>query len=197
LPLEVLADGRRVQRVVAITDLSGYTALSATDESRALLLGALLKRLGDRAAQRNGGKLIKSMGDAVMLTFASAGSALAAVRELHGEFDPAASAVGIEPLPLHSALHVGEIGESHDGDIYGQTVNVTARLVDAAGKHEIVMSGAVMEALPAPPTASDIGERRFKNVPQAVRCYRLDAAQSPAPAPSAPDSPPATPAPTH
>ena len=189
LPLEVVADGARVDRVVAITDLSGYTALSAIDEPRALLLGALLKRQGDRVASRYGGRLVKSMGDAVMLTFASAGSALAAVRELHAAFVPAADAIGAEPLPLHSALHRGEIVESHDGDIYGQTVNVTARLVDAAGKGEIVVSGALADALPERPALDDIGERSFKNVPQPLRCYRLGAGLI------APDSSAATPAP--
>ena len=67
--------------------------------------------------------------------------------------------------------------ESHDGDIYGQTVNVCARLVDAAAKGEIVGSEAALEG-----TGSDaefVGERRFKNVPEPMRCFRVAVAQEP------------------
>lgn len=167
LPLAMVADGERAQRTVLITDLSGYTALSATDEPAALLQGALLKRQGERIAAAHGGRLVKSMGDAVMLTFAEDANAVRAAADLHRAWAGAARLVGLDPLPLHSALHRGEIVESRDGDIYGQTVNVTARLVDAAAKHEIVASAAV-GAGDAGLDWVDLGTRTFKNVPVPV-----------------------------
>jgi len=177
LPLSAIAGGARVEKTVLICDISGYTALSAHDEPRALLLGALLKRLGERAAGANGGRLVKSMGDAVMVTFADNDGAVRAARALHGEFPAAARAVAVEPLPLHSALHRGEIVESHDGDIYGQTVNVCARLVDAAAAGEIVGSAAALPAAGDAAGLRSIGPRRFKNVPQALECFRLEASR--------------------
>jgi class 3 adenylate cyclase len=172
MPLTVLAGGARVSKTVLICDLSGYTALSARDEPRALLLGALLKRQGERFASANQGHLVKSMGDAVMVSFPSNAGAARAAKGLHGQFDGAAAAVGVEPLPLHTALHRGEFVESHDGDIYGQTVNVCARLVDAAAAGEIVLSETAIETLEDEFTVDPIGERRFKNVPEPVACYR-------------------------
>ena len=174
LPIEVVADGLRVDKTVAITDLSGYTALAARDEPQALMQGALLKRQADRIVGAHGGTLVKSMGDAVMLTFTDPRNAVNAVTNLHRAYPPACEALGMPPLPLHTALHSGEIVESHDGDIYGQTVNVCARLVDAAKQGEIVVSDRVREALGDMARAADIGERSFKNVPKPVRCYRLE-----------------------
>lgn len=174
LPLEVVADGLRVVKTVAITDLSGYTALAARDEAQALMQGALLKRQAERIVTAHGGKLVKSMGDAVMLTFQDSRDAVNAVASLHRGYPPACDALGMSPLPLHTALNAGEIVESHDGDIYGQTVNVCARLVDAARAGEIVVSESVRACLGERPVAVDIGERSFKNVPNPVRCYRLE-----------------------
>ncbi len=182
LPISVVADGVRVVKTVMVSDLSGYTALSATDEQRALLLGALLKRQAERIVGAHGGKVIKSMGDAIMATFDAGDAAVLAALDLHKGFPGAADAVGVEPLPLHTALHRGEIVESHDGDIYGQTVNVTARLVDAAAPGEIVLSGAVKEALATPFGLRSLGERRFKNVPAPIACFRVDAIEAPGPA---------------
>lgn len=174
LPIEVIAGGSRATRAVAITDISGYTALSSTDESRAMLLGALLRRTAERHIHRNA-RIVKCMGDAVMLTFWDAAQAVTAVASIHREFPAAARAVDVEPLPLHSSIHLGEIVEAHDGDIYGQTVNVAARLVDAAARDEIVVSEAVIGAIAGSPAATDMGERRFKNVPDPIRCFRLEA----------------------
>jgi class 3 adenylate cyclase len=181
LPLAAIAGGARVEKTVLICDLSGYTALSARDEPRALLLGALLKRQGERFAAANGGRLVKSMGDAVMVTFTDNAAATRAALSLHRDFATAADAVAVPPLPLHTALHRGEIVESHDGDIYGQTVNLCARLVDAAAAGEIVASATAIAGLEDDALVEPIGARRFKNVPEPVDCFRLGASPAKAP----------------
>lgn len=176
LPLAVVAEGEVVQRTVAITDLSGYTALASRDGEQARLQSAALKRAAQVALDAHGGRLVKSLGDAVMLVFERPAQALAVVRQVHAAFPGMATALGYSPLALHSALHSGEIVEARDGDIFGHTVNVTARLVDAAGAGEIVLSAAVVSANGIDAAVDDIGERRFKNVPEPVRCFRLAAA---------------------
>lgn len=173
IPLRLLSEGERVVKAVAISDLSGYTALSAANESNAILQSAALSRQAQKIAESNGGKLVKSLGDAVMLTFENAIGALNMIRELHVEFPKVVGILGIEPLPLHSAIHMGEIVESNDGDIFGQTVNVTARLVDAASAGEIVLSDQVRDNLHPDIQLQSLGQRRFKNVPQPVECFRL------------------------
>jgi class 3 adenylate cyclase len=173
IPLQLLAEGERVVKVVAISDLSGYTALSATNEPNAILQSAALSRQAQRIAESNGGKLVKSLGDAVMLTFADANAALNAVQTLHVEFPKAMGVLAVDPLPLHSAIHFGEIVESQDGDIFGQTVNVTARLVDAASAGEVVVSEQLRVRLASAAELESLGLRKFKNVPNPVECFRV------------------------
>ena len=169
IPVHLLADGARTVQIVAIIDLSGYTALSARDEPEALLQSAVLKRVAVRVSSQYNGRLVKTMGDAVMLVFNDTSGALASVREIHAEFPLALHAVSDLPLPLHSAIHRGEVVTMNDGDIFGQTVNVTARLVDAATGGQIVVSGDVAAMLPDTRFESK-GERSFKNVPAPVQC---------------------------
>ena len=173
IPLHLLAEGERVVKAVAISDLSGYTALSATNEPNAILQSAALSRQAQRITESHGGKLVKSLGDAVMLTFEDANSALNAVQTLHVEFPKAMGVLAIDPLPLHSAIHIGEIVESQDGDIFGQTVNVTARLVDAAAAGEVVVSEQLRVHLASAVELESLGLRKFKNVPDPIECFRV------------------------
>ncbi len=173
IPVEMLADGERQEGAVAIVDMSGYTALSARDESAAMLQSAVLRRCADRAIEADGGRLVKSLGDAVMLIFPTAAQAVAVVKAIHANFPGVAQAVVSDPLALHSSIHFGEVVVMNDGDIFGQTVNVTARMVDVATAGQIVVSDAVLNALVPDTPRESVGERRFKNVPVPIACFKL------------------------
>ena len=174
LPIEQLMDGERKRAVVAMSDLSGYTALSVQDEKQALLIAALLHRNASVISQAHGGRMVKSIGDAVMLEFRDADSAAKALLQLHAEFPAACRAMGFEPLPVHSGAHVGEVVVGHDKDLFGQTVNLAARLQGEAKSGQIVVSDAfVAERNAAPDTCRALGPRRLKNIPEAVDCHEL------------------------
>ena len=174
LPLATMMDGPRQQRAVVLCDLSGYTRLSARDERQAMLLAALLQRLADTVVRENGGRVVKSMGDAVMMAFPEAAGATRAILALHERFPPAAAALGLEPLPLHTGAHFGEVVETHDGDLYGQTVNIAARVQGGAEAGEAMVSEAFAVASGCDAGAlRPIGERTFKNVPEPVTCFAL------------------------
>jgi len=180
LPLASLMEGPRSVQAVVLCDLSGYTKLSATDERQAMLLAALLQRLSDTVAGENGGRVVKTMGDAAMLAFADAASAARAMAALHERFPPAAAALGLVPLPLHTGAHIGEVVQTHDGDLYGQTVNLAARLQGSAAEGQAVVSQAFAAAAGnATGRFAALGPRRFKNVPEPIECLAL-AAQAPA-----------------
>src|SRR5262249_40894481 len=94
LPVDMIAGGARRETTIALCDLSGYTALSGRDEKQALLVAALLAQRALRAASSQGGRVVKGMGDAVLLEFEDARRACLALRELHASFPGAAEAVG-------------------------------------------------------------------------------------------------------
>ena len=177
LPLGHLVEGPRHSRAVVLCDLSGYTRLSATDERQAMLLAALLQRLAETAVRENGGRVVKSMGDAVMLAFPQAAPAAEAILALHERFPPAAAALGLEGLPLHTGAHFGEVVETHDGDVYGQTVNIAARVQGGAETGQAVVSEAFATATGWPSQRFlSLGPRQFKNVPEPIACFSIVAA---------------------
>jgi class 3 adenylate cyclase len=181
LPLDSLVSGERKTQAVVMADLSGYTALSARDEKQAHLLAALLQKIAKKTCAARRGRLVKSMGDAVMLAFDQPGDAVAVLEQLHAEFEPAAEALGLEKLRVHSGGHVGEVTQTVDGDLYGQTVNITARLQGLASAGECVISGALADAAAITDgRRRDLGPQRLKNVPEPVVSVSLRLAGAPA-----------------
>jgi len=174
LPPEALAASQREQGVIAFSDLSGYTRLSETDQDEALTLAALLHRCAREQAEARGGRVVKSLGDAVLCTYPDPTRALAAVIALHRSYREESELRTLEYLPVHSGMHFGEWVVAQDGDVFGASVNLAARLQSLAGPEEVVLTesltpalneaGIVAEALPA---------RRFKNIAEPIDCYRF------------------------
>lgn len=174
MPVHVLADGERHTGAVAVVDISAFTALTARDESAALLATTLLQREAKRIADAHDGRVVKSTGDGVMLAFAHAADAVAAVRTLYGEFARMRESLSLPPIALHAGLNWGEYVDVRGADIYGHTVNLASRLADAAGPGEIVASAEYAAALGAvEPPPLPLGTKRFKNVAEPVACVRM------------------------
>jgi class 3 adenylate cyclase len=122
-------------------DLTGYTSLTQErGDSAAALLVERLIRLVQRVSVEHGGRPVKWLGDGVMLHFSdpAAGvlASLAMVEAVPGEGLP----------PAHVGLHVGPVIRQ-EGDYYGQTVNLAARIGAFARPHEVLVSSAVVEAI--------------------------------------------------
>lgn len=179
LPPDAIASGQRRDCAVGLCDLSGYTALSGSDEKQALLLAALLQQKAARIAAARRGRVVKSMGDAVLLDFPDPRDACEALQDLHAQFPLAAIELGVTPLALHSGSHFGEVVVGPDGDIYGQTVNLAARLQGEARDGQIVVSEALATAAALPPERlQSLGARKLKNVQEPVACFLLSPARA-------------------
>lgn len=172
LPLESIMQGERKVQAIVLSDLTGYTALSARDEKQAMLVAALLQRQALRQCEAHRGRVVKTMGDAVLLAFDDAANAARALAALHRDFPPAAAAVGVEPLPVHSGAHVGEVTITADGDVFGQTVNIAARLQGLASPGQAVVSEAFARASGAA-SHRRLGAQPLKNVPEPVECEEM------------------------
>ena len=174
LPATVLSSGTRRTQAVAVVDISGYTALSAKDEQSALVASALVQKEARRVAERGGGRVVKSTGDGVIMCFDNAQKALEAVTGLHRAVRASAVTLDLPQISLHSGLHWGGIVEMRDGDIYGMTVNLAARLADWARAGEIGVSRVLHDQLTSTTAAfEDAGPQTFKNVPEVVACLKL------------------------
>ncbi len=174
LPASTLAESAREQATVVFADLSGYTELSAKDEPKALTLASLLHKESRRWAERHSGRVVKTIGDAVLFTFAGPGEAAAMCTDLNKQFAVAAGALQLPALPLHFGIHAGEVVRQRDGDVFGGTVNLAARLQGLAKAGELVVSAVVAGPLrEAGFNLESLGDQKLKNVPAPVACFRV------------------------
>jgi adenylate cyclase len=132
----------RFERLPAICflDISGYTRLTQEwGDDRAANLASRVERLVQRISVQRGGKTIKWLGDGVMFYFDEPGDGVLAALEMVGGLARA------ELPPAHVGLHTGPV-LFQEGDYFGQTVNLSARIGEYAGPGEVLVSQAVAEA---------------------------------------------------
>jgi adenylate cyclase len=162
---------------VAFVDIVGYSILMARDETRthqrwmAILDQVIRPQLGS-----HGGRLVKSTGDGVLVEFPSAFDAVAWAREVQRSVHAAAPGDAAQPpVALRVAVHLGDVISTAD-DIYGDNVNVAARLQEHAEPGGIVLSETVYDlvrgSIGSP--ARDLGFLELKNFDKPVRAYALD-----------------------
>lgn len=137
---------RTVERFPAMCflDITGYARLTQErGDAAAAELAETLSRLVTRTSVQHGGKPVKWLGDGVMFHFRDPGpgvvAALAMVRGI-GE-------AGLPPA--HVGLHSGPV-VFQEGDYFGQTVNVSARIADYARPGEVLVTRAVVDAAGEP-----------------------------------------------
>ncbi|MFC3615301.1 adenylate/guanylate cyclase domain-containing protein [Lutimaribacter marinistellae] len=149
-------------------DVVGFSALMGADETGTLkAVGRLFDELVLPAITKNGGRVFKTMGDGALAEFANGADAArcglyiqSVVVERNDEFH---LRIGIN----HGALFY------LDGDVYGDTVNVAARLEGMAAPNGVLISDAVHTRL-LPEDAAvffDNGARKFKNIASKIRVW--------------------------
>jgi len=149
-------------------DITGYTQLTQErGDSAAAALVERMNRIVQRIAIEHEGRPVKWLGDGVMLYFPDpARSVDAAVVILQ--------ALGHEDLPpAHIGLHAGPV-VFQEGDFYGQTVNVAARIGEYARPGEVLVSAEVVEAaVGADASFDEIGPVELKGVLGVVRLFSV------------------------
>jgi adenylate cyclase len=155
------------QPAICFLDISGYTRLTQErGDDAAADLSTTVARLVQRSSVQHGGKPIKWLGDGVMFYFGDPGPGVRAALEM---VDGLASA-GLPPA--HVGLHAGPV-LFQEGDYFGQTVNLSARIADYARQGEVLVSQAVADASKETGiTFGDIGPVELKGVSGTVHLLR-------------------------
>src|SRR5207249_7627120 len=124
---------------VVFTDLAGFTRYTARagDEAAMALLGDHHRVVGPIIRSR-GGRVVKRLGDGLMLAFPSPEAAVLACLEL--------VPTSPDPLRLRAGIHYGEVVTTRD-DLIGHTVNVAARVAESAKGGQIAVTTEVREAV--------------------------------------------------
>ena len=160
-------------------DIDGYSRLMRADEEQTLDdLRAHLAELVGPVVERFHGRIVKTVGDGVLVEFASAVEAVRSAVELQrGMFERNVDRPAERRQAFRIGLHLGDIIVS-DEDVFGDAVNLAARLQGLAEPGSIVLSASVHEQVRdklALPFRSQ-GSRTLKNIDRPIQTYALDAA---------------------
>ncbi|HEX8025227.1 MAG TPA: adenylate/guanylate cyclase domain-containing protein, partial [Candidatus Limnocylindrales bacterium] len=125
---------------ICFLDITGYTRLTQEQgDAAAAGLAETLARLVKRTSGAHAGRPVKWLGDGVMFYFRDPGpGVLAAIEMVEG-----LAAAGLPPA--HVGLHAGPV-VIQEGDYFGQTVNMAARIAEYARPGEVLVSQAVVDA---------------------------------------------------
>ncbi len=166
---------RRLAAILA-ADVVGYSRLMAADEAGTLeRLKALRKELVEPCIKARKGRIVKLMGDGLLAEFPSVVEAVhcaAGIQEGMAGREPDLSED--ERIRLRIGVNLGDIIGA-GSDIYGDGVNVAARLEALAAPGGVCLSGAVFDAVEGKLDLpfEDIGPQAVKNIAKPVRVYRL------------------------
>jgi adenylate cyclase len=166
---------RRLAAILA-ADVVGYSHLMGADEEGVLTaLRALREELFDPAIARHRGRIVKLMGDGALVEFASVVDAVTCGTEVQRAV--AERNVGVardKRLELRIGINLGDV-MIDDDDLYGDGVNIAARLEAVAEPGGICVSQAVVDQARGKVAVGfeDLGEKALKNIAAPVRIYRV------------------------
>ena len=166
---------QRTYRLAAVcfADVAGYTELSARNEGEAVAVVELLQEVARRAVEGRGGRVVKFIGDAVLAEFTSTDDAVRSAIEMRNRFAAESRSRGLGPRDVRVGVHIGDIVTAADGDVYGDGVNVAARIQGVAEPGHVWVSEDVWRQLRQRPEFrfEARGERELKGVAAPVAVY--------------------------
>lgn len=166
---------RRLAAIV-VADVVGFSRMMADDEEGTLSTLRAHRNVLDPVVRNRGGRIFKTTGDGVIAEFPSATAALEACVEAQ-----AVMAERNETLPesrrmlFRMGINLGDVVRDDSGDLFGDGVNVAARIEPLAEAGGVALSDAIARAVGGTTDVrlEDMGERELKNIPRPVRIWRV------------------------
>src|SRR5262245_39542887 len=174
-----MAAERNMRRLCAIlaADVAGYSRLMGIDEDGTLsVLTAHRCELIDPTIAEHSGRIVKTTGDGLLVEFASVVDAVRCAVDIQRGMAKRNHAVQQDRrLAFRIGLNLGDVIVRND-DLYGDGVNIAARLEGLAEPGGICLSASAHEQVQNKfPTArfDDLGEHHVKNIARPIRAYRV------------------------
>ena len=159
---------------VMLADVVEYSRMmSRSEDETHVRVSRLARELIDPTIERHGGRIVRSMGDGWLAEFASATDVVHCALEIQGRL-AALQADEPDQIKLRIGINTGDVlVDQHD--IYGNSVNIAARLEALAAPGAICVSQSIYDQVRAQPDFffADRGTRRVKNIPYAIRVYEV------------------------
>ena len=170
--------GANRQRLAAIlaADAAGYSRLMHVDEPGTVAALDAARAAFRTCVETHHGRVIDMAGDSVLAIFETATGAVSAALAVQSQLEEMAAGVPADRrLRFRIGVHMGDVTEKADGTVYGDGVNIAARLEGLALPGGVTVSDAVQGAVRHRIAASfeDLGEQQVKNIVDPVRVYRV------------------------
>lgn len=169
-----MPEDRRL-RAILIADMVGYSRLVEADEAGLLARQAAVRRdVIDPGIAAAGGRVVKSTGDGVLVSFDAVRDAVRCALTLQTDLAAREAERPVsERIRYRMGVHVGDV-VARDGDLFGDTVNLTSRLETLSAAGGVCISDAVMQLLEPAQQAgfADLGTQRVRNITRPVRVWQ-------------------------
>lgn len=172
---------RRLAAILA-ADVAGYTRLMADDEPATYAAITDYRRRFRSHIERHDGRVVDMAGDSVLAIFSSAIAAVTAATETQKELnDLGADLPEARRMRFRIGINLDDILEAEDGAVYGDGVNIAARLESLANPGGICVSAAIAGQIDGRLDENfvDIGEHPVKNVAKPVHAFAWGAGPTP------------------
>ncbi|HYC26637.1 MAG TPA: adenylate/guanylate cyclase domain-containing protein [Nitrososphaerales archaeon] len=170
-----MPEGERRLGAIMFTDIVGYTSLTQANEQLAMQLLEEHRKTVRPILERNGGREVKTIGDAFLVEFPNALDAVRCSFELQQVLHESNSAKPQDrQVHIRVGIHLGDVIHEN-GDVYGDAVNLASRIEPLAPPGGICITeqvqGQVKYKLPYPMV--ELGPKQVKNIKDPVNVYRV------------------------
>jgi adenylate cyclase len=171
--------GEQVHRrltAILVADVAGYSRLMGSDEEGTLASLKACRELIDLKSKEYRGRVVNTPGDSALVEFASAVDAARCAMEIQKLMAERNAVIPEERrIEFRIGINVGDVIVDDHGDIYGDGVNIAARVESLARPGAVCFSDEAYRQIKGKLAidASDLGEHRLKNIAQPVRVYSV------------------------
>jgi TolB-like protein/class 3 adenylate cyclase len=167
---------RRKLAAILSADVVGYSRLMAANETATVETLKSYRDIIARLVVRRGGRVVNAPGDALLAEFPSAVEAVQAAIEIQKSVEGHNIELEAERrMQFRIGVNLGDVIEEADGTIYGDGVNIAARLEALAEGGRVCISSTVYDAVEGKLSYGFdfLGEQQVKNIAKPVRVYRV------------------------
>jgi adenylate cyclase len=179
-----MAEAKRKLAAILAADVAGYSRLMGDDERATMDMLNVCRDVFRKHISYHDGQVVDTAGDSVLATFPSVVEAVDCAVDVQRELDGCnADLPENRRMLFRIGVNLGDVFEQDDGTIYGDGVNVAARLEGLAEPGGICLSGSAHEQVEGKTDLGfkDIGEHEVKNIARPARAYRVIANTQTAP----------------
>jgi adenylate cyclase len=169
-------EGARRLGAILAADVAGYSRLMQGDDQATVAMLDVCREIFRESIEEHGGRVVDMAGDSVLAVFETATGAVHAACEIQGKLvEPNAGLPEERRMQFRIGINLGEVIEKTDGTLYGDGVNIAARLESLAEPGGVTISASVFDQVRNRLQLGFdfIGEQAVKNIAEPVRAYRI------------------------